>query len=521
MAEQTLTPPTGAPRAGSPLSVHGLEKRYGGVHALRGAHMTVSAAGVIHGLIGENGSGKSTLLGILSGEKRPDAGQVVVEGRPVTFVSPVDALAHGIAMVSQETALALDLSIAENIFLGHRMPRRPWGIDWRATRRAAAKVLERLALDYDPGRAVRTLRPDQQQMVEIARALSLDARVLILDEPTSSLSDDEVGALFSAVRALKADGVSTVFVSHRMKEMFALVDEFTVLRNGATVAEGPAADFDEDKLVAAMVGDHKSLTRPVARAAAPAGAVAAGNGARTAVSVRGLTVDGVLTDVDLDVRPGEVVGLAGLEGAGRSELLEAIFGLRTPAAGTIEIEGRPLRARGPRDAIGRGVGYLPPDRKVQGVVLKRTVAENLTMVVTSNLFRGRRPRAADAQATMDRVYDVMRIRAASPDAIVSTLSGGNQQKVALGKWIAADKRLLLLDEPTRGVDVGAKAEIHQLLRAAADRGLALLVSSSENDELLRLCDRILVMYRGAVVASLPADEATEPMLASYAGGHHE
>ncbi|MDO8212069.1 sugar ABC transporter ATP-binding protein [Conexibacter sp. CPCC 206217] len=503
---------------GSPLAVAGVEKRYGGVHALRGAHMTITAAGVIHGLIGENGSGKSTILGILCGEKSPDAGTIYVDARPVEFSSPVAALAHGIAMVSQETALAPDLSIAENIFLGRRMARSPWGIDWRRTRREAAAVLARLELDYAPGRLVRTLRPDQQQMVEIARALSLDARVLILDEPTSSLSDDEVGALFTTIRGLKADGVSTIFVSHRLKEMFALVDEFTVLRNGVTVAEGPAAEFDEQKLVAAMVGDHTSLTRPVARTkpAAPASA-----GTTPAVAVRGLTVDGVLSDVDLDVRPGEVVGLAGLEGAGRSELLEAIFGLRSPAAGTIEIEGEPLRARGPRDAIDRGIGYLPPDRKIQGVVLKRTVAENLTMVVTANLFRGRRPRATDARATMDHVYDVMRIRAASPDATVSTLSGGNQQKVALGKWIAADKRLLLLDEPTRGVDVGAKAEIHQLLRAAADRGLALLVSSSENDELLRLCDRILVMYRGAVVASLPADEATEPMLASYAGGHHE
>jgi ABC-type sugar transport system ATPase subunit len=517
MAEQTLIPPSGAPRAGSPLSVHGLEKRYGGVHALRGAHMTVSAAGVIHGLIGENGSGKSTLLGILSGEQRPDAGHVVVDGRPVAFASPVDALAHGIAMVSQETALALDLSIAENIFLGHRMPRRPWGIDWRATRRAAAQVLERLALDYDPGRAVRTLRPDQQQMVEIARALSLDARVLILDEPTSSLSDDEVGALFAAVRALKADGVSTVFVSHRMKEMFALVDEFTVLRNGATVAEGPAAAFDEDALVAAMVGDAKSLTRPlVTRAATPPD-----REARPVLAVRGLSVDGTLSGVDLEVAAGEVVGLAGLEGAGRSELLEALFGLREIAAGRVELDGESFRPRSPRDAIEHHVGYLPPDRKVQGVVLKRSVAENLTMVLTAHVGRLRPPREASSAATIRQLYEVLRIRAASPAAAVGTLSGGNQQKVALGKWIAVENRLLLLDEPTRGVDVGAKAEIHELLRGAADRGLALLVSSSENDELLRLCDRIIVMYRGAVVASLPAAAATEPVLASYAGGRHD
>ena len=506
----------GVPPAGAPLAVRAVEKRYGGVHALRGARMTIGAPGVIHGLIGENGSGKSTLLGILSGEQTPDRGQVYVDGAPVAFTSPLAALRRGIAMVSQETALAPDLSIAENIFLGRRMVRRPWGIDWRRTRREASAVLARLQLDYAPGRLVRTLRPDQQQMVEIARALSLDARVLILDEPTSSLSDDEVAALFATVRGLRADGVSTIFVSHRLKEMFALVDEFTVLRNGETVAEGPASSFDEDSLVAAMVGEATALTRTVERARP-----AATDADQPVVSVRGLSVPGVLADVDVEVKPGEIVGLAGLEGAGRSELLEAVFGLREPVAGSVEVGGERLRARGPRDAIRRGIGYLPPDRKVQGVVLKRSVAENLTMVVTSNLHRLRPPRARDARSTMDRMYDVMRIRAASPGAAVSTLSGGNQQKVALGKWIAADRRVLLLDEPTRGVDVGAKAEIHHLLRAAADRGLALLVSSSENDELLRLCDRIVVMYRGAVVASLPAERATEPLLASYAGGRHE
>ncbi|HEY4094800.1 MAG TPA: sugar ABC transporter ATP-binding protein [Baekduia sp.] len=504
------------PGAGAPLAVVGLDKRYGGVHALRRAHMTVSAPGTVHGLIGENGSGKSTLLGILSGEKQPDWGQIYVDGAPVEFASPVNALRHGIAMVSQETALAPDLSIAENIFLGRRMVRAPWGIDWRRTRREATTVLARLQLDYDPRRLVGTLRPDQQQMVEIARALSLNARVLILDEPTSSLSDDEVAALFETIRGLKADGVSTIFVSHRLKEMFALVDEFTVLRNGATVATGPVAEFDEDSLIAAMVGDTKALTRPVVTSRPrPSG------NAPTAMSVKGLTVPGVLEGVGVDVRAGEIVGLAGLEGAGRSELLEAIFGLRELGGGTIEVGGRAFAPRGPRDAIGRGVGYLPPDRKVQGVVLKRSVAENLTMVVTADTGRLRAPRDRDTREIVERVYDVLRIRAASPSALVSTLSGGNQQKVALGKWVAAEQQVLLLDEPTRGVDVGAKAEIHQLLRRAADRGLALLVSSSENDELLRLCDRIVVMYRGAVVASLDAEEATEPVLASYAGGHHE
>jgi ABC-type sugar transport system ATPase subunit len=264
-----------------------------------------------------------------------------------------------------------------------------------------------------------------------------------------------------------------------------------------------------------MVGEAQALRRPLATR----------TGARRdgdpVVSVRDLRVTGVLDGVQVDVRPGEIVGLAGLEGAGRSELLESLFGLREIASGTIELGGEPFRPRGPRDAIAARVGYLPPDRKVQGVVLKRSVADNLTMVQTVGASRLRPPRPVAGDGTIARLYDVLRIRAASPSANVMTLSGGNQQKVALGKWMAVDNRLLLLDEPTRGVDVGAKAEIHELLRAAADRGLALLVSSSENDELLRLCDRIIVMYRGAAVASLASNEATEPVLASYAGGRHD
>ncbi|MBB4662186.1 sugar ABC transporter ATP-binding protein [Conexibacter arvalis] len=514
-----------APHGAPQLLLDDVRKRFGGVHALRGARLALTRPGVVHGLIGANGSGKSTLLGVLSGQQRPDAGRIVLDGAEIALTSPLAALRHGIAMVSQETALAPDLSIAENVFLGGRLVRRRVrGIDWRASNARAAELLASLGLDEDPATPVGRLRPDRQQMVEIARALSQEARILILDEPTSSLGDDEVQALFAAVRRLRARGVSTIFVSHRLPELLALADELTVLRDGETVAAGPIADFDADRIVEAMVGPavaerararSGAATRP---AAATAGSTTTTTASVPALRLRGVGAPGLLREVDLDVAAGEVVGLAGVVGAGRSELLEAIFGA-LPASGTVELHGSALRARDPRAAIAAGVGYLPPDRKHQGLVLQRSVADNLAMVATRDAGRLRAPGGAAERALVGEAIATLRIVAASPAAPVSTLSGGNQQKVALGRWIAARSRVLLLDEPTRGVDVAAKAEIHRLLRAAAADGAALLVSSSETEELLALCDRIVVLARGEVVASLTAEEASEEAVARFAGGH--
>ena len=498
------------------LALAGVYKRFGGVHALRGAEFSVSRRGVIHGLIGENGSGKSTLLGVISGQLRPDAGRMFVEGSESVFASPVEALAAGIAMVAQETALAPDLTIAENIFLGRRMARSRVGVDWAETRRRAVEVLERLELSYDPSWPVHRLRPDQQQMVEIARALSIGPRLLILDEPTSSLTDDEVEALFSAVRLLRSQSVSTVFVSHRMNEMFDLVDELTVLRDGVTAAAGPVSDFTSESVVAAMVGGATALKQRHTAAR-----VEVSGDRRPVLEVKGLSSPGTFTRVDLAVAPGEIVGLAGLVGAGRSELLEAIFGVRTVTEGEATIDGASCRALSPRQAIDRRVAFLPPDRKNQGLILKRTIDENMTMVATLDRSRLGIPGGSEIEDKVRGVTGTMRLRAASHRSLVGTLSGGNQQKVALGKWLAADPRVMLLDEPTRGVDVAAKAEIHDLLREVASRGVGLLVSSSENSELLDLCDRIVVMFRGRAVASLQSDLATEAALARYAGGHDE
>jgi len=478
------------------LRAEGVHKRFGGVHALRGADLVV-LPGEIHALVGENGSGKSTLLKVVGGQLLPDDGRLdIAEG-------------NRIATVSQETSLVPDLSIAENILLG-RQVRRRGVIDWRATRRLAARRLERLGLDLDVAQPVRRLRPDQAQMVEIARALSADARILILDEPTSSLTDDEVASLFASVRRVREDGVATIFVSHRLHEVFALCETVTTLRDGRTVGSGPVDETTPDDLVELMVG--RLLDRPSAAAARRE------TSAEPVLRARGLGLPGAFDGVDLDVGPGEIVGLAGLVGAGRTELLESLFGLHR-LQGRIELAGAPVVHRSPADAIRDGVALVPADRKRDGLVLGRSVRENLLMAAQSRLRRLRVPSAARERVVVGGVIERLRIRAHSQGSAVTTLSGGNQQKVLLGKWLQTGPKLLMLDEPTRGVDVGAKGEIYKLLLDARRHGIGILVSSSEAPELLTLCDRIVVMFRGRVCANLTRDEATESEIARFAGGH--
>ena len=491
------------------LRAEGVRKRFGGVQALAGATLELRA-GEVHGLCGENGSGKSTLLRVLSAQIQADDGRLLLDGEPVAFGDPSEALAAGIATVTQETTLVPDLSVAENIFLGPRKPRTWRGVDWRATRSAAGELLARLNCDVDLSATAGPLRPNRQQLVEIARALSMDARVLILDEPTSSLAEDEVESLFTAVRSLRESGVATVLVSHRLNEIFAIADRVTVLRDGAVVATGAIDEFDDRSLIHLMLGreleelelDHRLHEVEDA-----------------ALRVRGLTVPGRVEDVSLNVGPGEVVGLAGLVGAGRSDLFDALFGLAPAASGTIEVAGRLVRPRNPHEAMRAGLAYVPADRKRFGLVLDMSVRENLVMASTSRLRRSRRPRRAHEQAVVDAATRDFRIATASPAQPASRLSGGNQQKVVLAKWLETDPRVLVLDEPTRGVDVGAKAEIYTLLDAVKKRGVGMLVSSSEIPELQLLCDRILVMYRGRIVARLRRDEADEAAIARFAMGH--
>jgi ABC-type sugar transport system ATPase subunit len=495
------------------LELAGIEKSYSGVRALRGAHLTISRPGTVHTLIGQNGCGKSSLLGILSGQLQPDGGQIRIDGRPARIGSPVDAVRQGIAMVSQETAVAEDLSIAENVLMG-RLVRGPGGIDWKASRARAREVLDRLGVDYDPRFIVGRLRPDQKQMVEIARAISLDAKVLILDEPTSSLTDDEVAQLFAAVRELARRGVAVLFVSHRLAEVFEISDEITVMRDGLTVCSGPASGFTSDSLVDAMVGGVDLHGGPVTAASA----AAAPGDARPLLEACRLSSADVVRDVDLQLRPGRLVGVAGLVGSGRSELLEAIFGVRPVTGGTVTVDGIPWRHASPRACIAAGIGYIPPDRKMQGLVLPMSVASNLTMVATYARSRLLPPGGRGERALARRLADGVKMRAASMSVPVRSLSGGNQQKVVFCKWMATRPRVLLLDDPTRGVDVAAKAEIHTQLRQAAADGLALLVTSSEIPELVDLCDEVLVMHRGTVTHRFGREQLSETRIATAAAG---
>jgi len=493
------------------LELGEVHKRYGGVHALRGASLAIPSGGAVHGLIGENGSGKSTMLAVLSGQVRPDSGFIRVNGSPVVFQTPLDALDRGIAMVSQEIAVAPHLSVAENVLLGRRLVRTTRGIDWGATYDKALAVLGQLGLDFDPRRAVGTLRPDQRQMVEIARALSIQARVLVLDEPTSSLTDDEVQSLFTVIRQLKTAGVSTILVTHRLPELFQICDELTVLRDGQTVSSGPAHGYDAGSLVSAMVGSSR-LTPEMKPRGTRRGAD------EEVLRVADFSVGPAVSNVDLRVRRGEIVGLSGLVGAGRSELLEAVFGLR-PHTGLMTMLGQAVARSDARESIALGMGFLPPDRKTQGVILSMSVSDNMLMVAHHRRPRLARPRWRRDAPVAQRMFADLNVHGAGTNALVGTLSGGNQQKVALGKWLVDPPRLLLLDEPTRGVDVASKAEIHQILADLASRGVALLVSSSENDELLALCDRLVVMSRGRVVSDIVRSQTDEAMLARLSGGH--
>ncbi len=490
------------------LSASGVHKRFGGVHALRGAELAV-ARGEVHSLVGANGSGKSTLLNILSGQIAADAGTITLDGEEVRLGHARQAIAVGIVTVTQETTLVPNLSVAENILLGPRKVRRWYGIDWHATRRRAGEIRDLLGADFPLNEPVASLRPDQQQLVEIARAISMDARVLLLDEPTSSLTEDEVESLFALVRSLRERGMTIIFVSHRMSELFAIADRVTILRDGRTVASGPIADYDAGRIIERMVGGK----------AASAEAVRAAQEERsTRLRVQQLSVPGRVHGASVSVAAGECVGLAGLTGSGRTELLDAIFGLRRPSSGRIELDGREFRPRRVADSIGHGLAYVPGDRKSLGLVLNMTLTENLMMASTSRAMRLRVPVRTRERAKVGAVASDFGIVASSPDAPCATLSGGNQQKVVLAKWLHTTPRVLLMDEPTRGVDVGAKTEIYRLLQRAQDEGTAVLVSSSENEELLLLCDRILVMFRGRVVAEFDRADATEAGLAHSAMG---
>lgn len=499
--------------AGPLLEVRGIWKSFGGHAALRDVSLAL-ATGEVHAVAGENGAGKSTLMAILSGALRPDAGALLWEGRPVALGDVRAAQALGISMVHQEPQLVGSLSVAENVGLG-RLPARLGPlrvVDRGLLLDQARRALALVRADTPPERRVDTLGVAERQLVAIARALHFGARLIILDEPTSSLSPTETESLFLTLRALRGRGTAIVYISHRLEELRALADRVTVLRDGGVVTTAPLAETSNDALILAMSG-RELVTVDAARDERPAGDVV--------LEVRGLGRRGRLHEVSLDVRAGEIVGLAGLVGAGRSRTLRTVFGADRADAGSVRVrtaDGGWRRVGTLRDAIAAGMGLVPEDRRALGLVGTASVADNIGLVTPPGTCRFGLLRRGRLREFARRAVETLRIKTRGLDAPVWTLSGGNQQKCVLGRWVGPDARVLLLDEPTRGVDVGAKAEIHRHLRELAGRGLAILVASSEMPELLALCDRIAVMRQGRLVGELAREQATAPEVLRLATG---
>jgi L-arabinose transport system ATP-binding protein len=489
------------------LAVLGVSKRFGVVRALDDVTLEVRS-GEILALVGENGAGKSTLVRILEGLYRPDQGTLMAQGVRQTLRSPADAHALGIRVIHQEPDIIPDLSIAENLFLGDFRRIHGLFLDRADLQRRTRGMLVEFGLENDlsPWTRAGDLSPAQRQLMEIMRALRRGLKILALDEPTSSLTEDEAQRLFRVVKRLRDDGVGVIYISHRMREVRDLADRIAVLRDGRLVDERPTAEFPEAEIVQAMVG------RPIADLYERGARRRRGE---VALSVQGLSTTRV-HDVSFDIRSGEVVGLAGLIGAGRSELAEAIFGHDRILAGSVAVEGRPVRLHSPADAIAAGVGFAPEDRKSQALLLLRSVKDNISLAIPDLISRFDFINESDERRIAGALVDRLRIRTPSLDASVANLSGGNQQKVVLGRWLARRPKVLILDEPTRGVDVGAKAEIYRLIAELAAEGIALLVISSEMPELLGLADRILVMASGRVVAELPREQASEERILSLA-----
>ena len=492
------------------LRMAGIAKRFPGVQALADVTFEVRP-GEVMALLGENGAGKSTLLKILAGAQTPDAGTITFDGREIAPASPHDAQALGIVTIYQEFNLVPSLSIAKNVFIG-REPTRLGLVDAPAMRRAARAITREVGLDLDPARPVSALSVAEQQMVEIARALSMEAKLVVMDEPTSALSEAEVTRLFAIIRSLKQRGIAVVFVTHRLDEVLTICDRLTVLRDGRLAGTAEVAAVTVDDIIRMMVG------REVDRLFARRGRHAEG---AAALKVEGLSRARdprnphavVLHDIGFEVRKGEILGLAGLVGAGRTDVARAIFGADPIEAGTVQVDGAVVRLRSPVDAIRAGIGLVPEDRKQQALFLALAVRTNLTIAALRRLGRGLG--FVDGSAERALVEDYRRklnIRMASPEQAIANLSGGNQQKVVLARWLALQPKVLIVDEPTRGIDVAAKAEVHQLLYDLADAGIAIVAISSELPEVMTVSDRIITMREGRITGEVTRAEATEERL---------
>jgi rhamnose transport system ATP-binding protein len=491
------------------LVLEGVSKSFGAVAALRDVRLELRA-GEAHALVGENGAGKSTLVKILAGAHAPDAGTITLDGEPLRLGGPADARDAGIAVIYQEPTLFPDLTVAENIFIGRQPLRSLRRVDTAAMRARAAELFARLGVHLDPDRPARGLSIADQQLVEIAKALSFDARILVMDEPTAALSGVEVERLFAVARALRDDGAAVLFISHRFDEVFSLCQRITVMRDGQWVSTDPAGELTVEQVVRRMVGREVSTMYP--KRGDPAVKEAR-------LQVDGLTRAGAFTGISFTVHGGEIVALAGLVGAGRSEVIRAVFGVDRYDSGEVRVDGKPLPKGSASAAIAAGLALVPEDRRQQGLVMELSVERNTTLPRRWSLSRlglllGAAERR-DARTWTER----LQVKAARLSDPVATLSGGNQQKVVLAKWLSTKPRVLIVDEPTRGIDVGTKAEVHRLLSELAGEGVAVLMVSSELPEVLGMADRVLVMHEGRLVADIPRTRADEESVMLAATGH--
>ncbi len=492
------------------LALDGISKSFPGVKALSDVALKLYP-GQVTALVGENGAGKSTMVKVLTGIYQPSAGRILVDGQETRFPTAEDAAHAGITAIHQETVLFDELSVAENVFLGHA-PRGRFGlIDWAEMRRRAKAILNDIGADIDPGAKLRDLGIANKHLVAIARALSIDARVVIMDEPTAALSHKEIEELYELVDQLKAQGKAILFISHKFDEIFRIADNYTVFRDGQLVGEGRIADVTNDALVKLMVGREVDHIFP-ARSADLGDEI---------LQVEGYDHPTEFADISFTLRRGEILGFYGLVGAGRSEFMQALFGITRPSNGTTRIDGAAVSIHSPADAVQNGIVYVPEDRGLQGAITAMPIFQNITIPSLGRTSRHGFIRLAEEFKLARDYTERLDLRAASLDTPVESLSGGNQQKVVIAKWLATQPKVIILDEPTKGIDIGSKAAVHEFMAELAAQGLAVIMVSSEIPEVLGMSDRVIVMREGRIVAELAGDEMTPETLVRHAAGISE
>ncbi|SMP69231.1 sugar ABC transporter ATP-binding protein [Anoxynatronum buryatiense] len=486
------------------LKVSGIEKSFPGVKALDSVHFEVKE-GTVHALCGENGAGKSTLMKIINGIHRQDAGDIHIDGEKVAINHPQHAQQLGIAMIAQELNFVPELTVEENLFLG-RLPGSSARVDWKQVRKSTIELLERENLPFKPTQLMKTLSISEIQQLEILKALSIDAQIIIMDEPTSSISNKEVETLFQKIEQLRNQGRSIIYISHKLDEIFRIADEVTILRDGTVVGSYPIEEMDEENIIRLMVGRKLDNVYPKE-------AVAVG---QTIFEVKDFTSEGEFKGITFNVKRGEIVGFAGLVGSGRTEVMRALFGLDPHTSGSVYLKEQEININHPRDAIAAGIGMITEDRKRSGIVPVRSIKENGSLASLEKFFTGGRLQWKKEEETNRDYFEKMDVKAPSLETLIQTLSGGNQQKVILAKWMMREPDLLIMDEPTRGIDVGNKFAIYQLMQQIAREGKAILIVSSELPELLGMCDRIYVMNQGTITGELKREAFDQEVIMKYA-----